>query len=500
MGFSGGLSDDVTRIIMGFIREVLSPFISSAIRRLAAFFKNPLKFLKGNSDKDKEEASDYDAKNPPPNAKILSTTRHGVFFGTWRDKYVIKPEETDGHILVVGGTGTGKSSCIAIPTLRSWKGRIFAIDIKGELYKNTVAKRKNIKVFEPTNKNGRYVYDPYFFINDSTNSAQEAFAIARAIMPLSPDVREPFWIESAYNLLAGAILHFHHEGQTFIETLRKMLRLNPEALVKVVSQSSNPKAELCAASLVDIDNKVLTGIAAEIYRVITQLVTDDDIVRGFTCTEGKEIIYPADLQDKNGADVYIKIPPYLLEQWKNLLTLMVNQFIRFFERREESLDNRPILFLLDEFPTLGKIPAVNTALATLRSKKITICIIIQSLAQLDMIYGHDARKVIADNCDFKAILSATDADTQEYFSKLIGTYEKVRRSHSQSYDDYLGAPSGRGEQTSRDEKCVIIKPEEFAALQDELILLYRFPKNFCRVKKQPYYLNSPQDVTFDERF
>jgi type IV secretion system protein VirD4 len=116
-----------------------------------------------------------------------------------------------------------------------------------------------------------------------------------------------------------------------------------------------------------------------------------------------------------------------------------------------------------------------------------------------MIYGHDARKVIADNCDFKAVLSATDVDTQEYFSKLVGTYEKVRRSYSQNYDDHFGAPSGRGEQTSRDEKCVIIKPEEFATLQDELILLYRLPKNFCRVKKQPYHLNPWQDVNFDER-
>ena len=86
---------------------------------------------------------------------------------------------------------------------------------------------------------------------------------------------------------------------------------------------------------------------------------------------------------------------------------------------------RPILFLLDEFPRLGKIEEITDGLATLRGKKITICPIIQSLAQLDLIYGTAARRVIADNCAYKAILNATDVDSQEYFSKLVGTHDKI---------------------------------------------------------------------------
>jgi type IV secretion system protein VirD4 len=283
-------------------------------------------------------------------------------------------------------------------------------------------------------------------------------------------------------------LHFHHEKKSFIDTLKNIQRLSPKQLIKVVSESSNEKAVLCVQSFADIDGKVLAGIAAEISRGIVAIVTDDDIVTALTCEEGKPTITPADLE--KGIDIYIKIPEHLLRQWKNLLTLMTNQYISFFERRKEDSDNRAILFLLDEFPRLGKIPAITDVLATLRSKKITTCIIIQSLAQLKMIYGHDAQEVIADTCAFKAVLGATDANTQEYFSKLVGTYEKIRSSHSRNYDPYIGAPTGHGTAFSQDYEKRIIKPEEFATLQRELILLYPLPHNFFRVQKRPYYLTN----------
>lgn len=84
-------------------------------------------------------------------AKDLS----GVVFGKSNGKYATMPETTDGHILIVGGAGSGKTAAIAIPTLMSWKERVFAIDIKGELYEKTKKARgeATIKVFNPTDRN-----------------------------------------------------------------------------------------------------------------------------------------------------------------------------------------------------------------------------------------------------------------------------------------------------------------------------------------------------------
>jgi len=81
--------------------------------------------------------------------------------------------------------------------------------------------------------------------------------------------------------------------------------------------------------------------------------------------------------------------------------MLCNQFLKSFERKVEGNDN-PILFLLDEFPRLGKIDSITSGLATLRSKKIQIALFVQSKSQLNVIYGKDMSEVIVDICSYKA--------------------------------------------------------------------------------------------------
>ena len=418
---------------------------------------------------------------------IHESPAHGFVFGKHNGNYVVKSEDKDGHIMVVGGVGRGKSSCIAMPTLRAWKSPVFAIDIKGELSDYARKYRSNIKVFNPQNKDS-HGYDPCVFLSDSPNPAQEARAIAQAIIPLPPNTKDPFWVENAQTLLTGAILHYSDIGYSFIKTLQEIQSNGVISLLKTLAGSANKKAKLCVGGFVDMidskgnPNKTLAGIFAEISGGIIQLVLDDDIVSALS---REETIAPDDLE--YGYDIYLNIPEHLLRQWKNLLSLIVNQFLLFFERRAEKRDLSQILFLLDEFPRLGKIPFIMDALATLRSKKITICLILQSLAQLDMIYGKNERKVIADTCSYKAVLSATDPETQDYFSKLVGTYDRLKTSKGIVKRPILGTATSKSESVSTEGRR-IIKPEEFSTLDDIVLLHPLVAPGFIRVEKVPYFV------------
>ena len=393
--------------------------------------------------------------------------------------YVTRGEKEDGHILIVGGAGSGKTTCIAIPTLRAWREPVFVIDIKGELYDHSYEHRerrgRNIKVFNPQGEYS-YGYDPYFYLRKSLNPAQEARAIAQALIPLPPNAKEPFWVDGAQNILTGTILHFYRH-HSFIDTLKIIQSTGAQKLIELLAQSDTEEALLCVGSFVDMDIKVLSGFYGELSRCIIPLVTDREIVSALS---REDVISPLDLE--SGADVYINIPEHLLRQWDKLLSLMINQFLNYFERRKLN-EQDPVLFMLDEFPRLGKIPAIMDGLATLRGRKITISLIIQSLAQLDLIYGIEGRRVLVDNCAYKAILSAFDAESQEYFSKLVDTYDKIRISKSTTKSPFLAFPSSKGAHETTEEKR-IIKPSEFATLRDIVMLT---PDGYFRVDKKPYY-------------
>ena len=404
-----------------------------------------------------------------------SPTPHGVVFGRIGKSYITKPENTDGHVLVCGGVGTGKTSCLAIPTLRVWNNSVFAIDIKGELYEQSKSYRRSAKVFNPLDGLS-CGYNPFRVLRKSSNPAQESRAIAQAIIPLPHDTREPFWIESAQNILTACILHFSGQGLSFLDTIRKIQSTPVKSLIDELCE--NPETIYFVNSFLDMEDKTLSSIMAELSKNIIPFVTDKNLISALSRTKN---ITPLDLEC--GDDIFIQIPEHLLRQWRTLLTLIVNQFLTHFEQREET-GSQPILFLLDEFPRLGKVNAIIDGLATLRNRKICICLVVQSLAQLDLIYGVHERKVIADTCAYKAILGATDADTQEYFSRLVGTYDKPMTAHGTNTNPYA-LVSGTSTNTQDVEKR-IIKPEDFGRLKDIVLLT---PDEFCRVEKWAYYLN-----------
>jgi type IV secretion system protein VirD4 len=420
-------------------------------------------------------------------------TRAGVFFGVRPPEVsgkgkpkglpepVTKPIQEDGHVLVIGGAGSGKSSCIAIPTLKKyWDGRFLAIDLKGELAEKS---ERPAHIFNPMRED-TLGYDPFYLVRASKNPVPDIRAIALALAPLSPENRDPFWIQAAQNILTGHLLFGFKHGASFIETIDVLQSVAPRKLLE--TEIKDEQASRYLTSVVDLKPETLGSIMAQIGNQVSVFATDPDVQAALT---KKDIVTPELLE--RGESIFLQLPEYKLDQWKQLLSLIVQQFLTHFERRAEG-NQAPILFMLDEFARIGKIETILHGLATLRSKKITICILTQSLAQLDAIYGREQRQIIADNCSYKAILKATDAETQEYFSKLVGTEERVKITRSQAdltplamiLSDHKQTPSIS--QTTEEKR--IIKPEDFAYLQDIVVLT---PEGVKRVQKVPYYTSQP---------
>jgi type IV secretion system protein VirD4 len=409
--------------------------------------------------------------------RLLSRKPEGVIFGKQGFRYVRRNTDQDGHILVLGGSGSGKTSCLAVPSLIAWESVAFAVDIKGELYRKTRWKRPRIKAFNPLDKDS-YGYDPFYLLDQSDNRVGAARQIVQALIDLQPGAREPFWAQAAQNLLTGCVLHFYQKNLSFVQMVEAIQDSPPPALVEEIMKSPSVFARRFTSQFDGMDLRTLAGVYAELSNHLAVFATDP-LLR--ECLTRKRCIRPDDLEEGN--DVFLLLPEDKLETWQGLLALIVNQFMRHFERRPEGdAGLAPVLFLLDEFPRLGRVEAVK-GLATLRSKKVTICLLVQSLAQLDFLYGRSYRQVIADNCAYKAVLNATDAETQEYFSRLVGTGDKPKQTNSTSFREDGRYIAGTGTSETTVEKR-LVKPEEFATLEKAVLLS---PYGYCRVRKASCY-------------
>ena len=418
----------------------------------------------------------------------------GFFFGVrWWFLfrfYISKPKNVDSNALIVGSVGSGKSKSNGKHQFESWNAPIFAIDIKGELsdhyaelFKRGIVDRPFI-IFDPTNPNG-WGYDPFHMlrIGGENKLVHYAREIAVSIIPLPPSVRERVWIRAGQNFLTATILYFYGKGKDFSETM-KAIQITPmNELFDEVMFCDNENAKAFMVKLKGLEMKTIAGVGMEIGNELVEFSIDPLIVKAMRNS----------LTDNNCFDwsylehchIFLRIPQDMIEQWGNVITLMVNQLIRTLERRPDNTSAEgknlaPILLLLDEIARFGKVSSLLGAFTTLRSKCVTFAIYIQSLSQLNQFYSHAESDIIIDNCDYIAILKANGLRSKNYFSELAGTYEMKRDSYVVSYDAGGILETGQTKQTiiSREP---YIRPEDFSKLDKDFVLMN--PEGYSRVDK-----------------
>jgi type IV secretion system protein VirD4 len=421
--------------------------IRSAVKGREIFFKESIQ-AKNTTFGKARFAEDYEVKE-------TGLFGDGIVFGRYNKHLVTKPPKVEGHTLIIGGTGSGKTSGVVIPSLFKWKGSALVMDIKGEISKITKEKRSSfgeIYIFDAEGKGD--CYDPIALCG-TIDQAQD---FARTLIPV-PEKGDPFWNESAQAILSAFVFEGAKYGYKLGEIAEKLCTTPIGELVDYCKNHELREVKLLASITYDTPEKTLGGIMSSLKSRLITIATDENIRYATSRSDWN----PESLE--SGATVYLKVAEHLLDQYKDIWTIIFSQCLKHLSKRDDSKDP-PILIVIDEMPRLAKINGLVNALATLRSRNVHIMGIIQSMAQLDSIYGKDERKIIADNCRFKFVLSATDPDTQKYFSELAGQRTALAKGTT------IGA--GMIPNMSRNEQGTpLIRPEEWANLEKPILFAPR---------------------------
>lgn len=398
-------------------------------------------------------------------AYSLNDWAHGILVGKRFGLVAYSPEQDEGHILVMGPSGTGKTSALLIPTLRSWQGTALVVDISGDISSHVDVPNKI--VFDPTS--GDCIpYDVFYSVDtapDETEKQERLEQLAYLLMPDKNNDSEAgtFFTINGRKMLSAALICYYALGWNFVGICEHFLSNDWRSLLNDIAKQENKIANMYISSFVGTSEKNTAGCKQAADDAIKLFAINTKIRNALRKVPNYEkAISPATLERNS---IYIYIPDEKLKIYSDLLRIITAQSMEYFSSRPKG-NQRMILFCLDEFSSFGKLQ-ITEALRKLRKRHIRIMVLTQSLADLDMIYGKDERKAMLGNFKFTILLGCKDAETQEYFSKMIGDKNTL----------LVAEPSKKSNP--------IIKPAELAHLRQDLFVIS--DDGAVRLKKNYYF-------------
>lgn len=415
--------------------------------------------------------------------------------------------------LLAAPTRSGKGVGIVIPNLLSYKSSVVVLDIKQENFNLTSGYRKEVLgqevyLFNPFAEDGRtHRWNPFTYVSsDPDQRVSDLMSIAAMLYP-DGDSRDKFWVAQARNaFLAFSLYLFDKHAYRKKASNNGILLSNsqpPCTLGKIYRLSSGNGTEL-KAYFTSLSQKPFLSEAAK--TAFSGLISQEKETFGSIMGTFKEPLNPwinpvidaatsADdflLTDvrKKKMTVYIGILPNKLAESRVIVNLFFSQLINQ-NTKELPQDNPDLqhqcLLLMDEFTSIGKVEIIAHSVSYMAGYNIRLFPIIQSVAQLDAVYGKEYARTIITNHALQIIYTPREQQDANEYSEMLG-YTTVKRKN---------VSRGRERSVSEsEERRALMLPQELKGMsQESEIIIYEGMAHPAKVNKIRYY----QDGMFTKR-
>ena len=431
--------------------------------------------------------------------RILSKNK-GIILA--EDNYLPLDKRGNVNVLVVGGSGSGKSASYSIPNAYQMLGSYVFTDPKGELYDKTAGFLKkngyDIKVLNLVNPENSDGYNPLMHIKNDIDVDVVAHTIVKG-QESEGKSSDPFWDDTAEMLLKSLIY--------YLLATRPPEEQNLASCAELVRAANNNSGNNMLTELMNelpMDNPARTN-----YKSIE--IASDKTYSSILSTlqsklgkfDSKEI---AEVTSTNTIDfddiANHKTAVYVISSdthtaYNFLLTIffsqMIQQLYNYADMNGGTLKTRTY-FILDEFANIGQIPDFDKKISTSRSRGISFSVILQNLDQLEAVY-EKSYETIMGNCDTHVFLGSNSFKTVEYFSKQLGETTIARDTKSINRDRNF---SKQGYSTSDQIMGrALMTPDELRRMDNDLCII--FEKGLKPIKANKYYyFKKPMARKLDE--
>jgi len=421
------------------------------------------------------------------NANLI--VKKGMLLGQDKKGYLIS--EGYQHTLLFAPTGSGKGVGFVIPNLLFWEDSVVVHDIKLENYELTsgwrAKKGQQVFVWSPADPDGNtHCYNPIDWVSNKPGQmVDDVQKIASLIMP-----EKEFWNNEARSLFVGVVLYLiadKSKVKSFGEVVRTMRNddvvYNLAVVLDTMGNEIHPVAYMNIAAFLQKADKERSGVISTMNSNLelwsNPLIDTATASSDFNVLEFK----------KKLTTVYVGLTPDNLKRLQPLMQVFYQQATEFLSRKLPS-DEEPygVMFMMDEFPTLGKMEQFMTGIAYFRGYHVRLFLIIQDTQQLKGIYEEHGMNSFLSNSTYRITFAANNYETANLISQLCGnkTVEQVSQNKPKFLDFN---PASRSLSVSNTQRALLLPQEVINLPRDEQILLIESSPPI-KSNKIKYYLDS----------
>lgn len=420
---------------------------------------------------------------------------NGTILGSLSNRCIYQDNNTkpNRNVFVTGGPGSFKTQAYVMTNVfNETENSIVVTDPKGELYEHTAgikqAQGYEVHVVNFANMAHSDRYNPLDYIKKDVDANEVATKI---VASGNKDSKKDVWYYSQIALLKALILYVLNEREPKLRNFRgvtEFLQANSVTKDKEGKseldtrfeelETTHPARRAYELGFKKSKGEMQSSIIMSLLTTISNFI--DEEVAEFTSFSD------FDLKDIGSKKIILYvIIPVMDTTFENLANLFFSQM--FSELYKLASDNHSHLpnsvdFLLDEFVNLGKFEKYEEFLATCRGYGIGVSTIVQSITQLQALYGKDKAESILGNHAVKICMNASNEETAKYFSNLLGKATVKVKSGSQSLGEGKNASRSHSDSynyTSRE----LMTPDEITRMQNDTCLLIFNNQRPLKVRK-----------------
>ncbi|SPE27260.1 Type IV secretory pathway, VirD4 component (fragment) [Burkholderiales bacterium] len=367
----------------------------------------------------------------------------GILLGRWGNRYLSLPGQE--FVMLSAPTRSGKGVSIVIPNLLNWSESLVVVDIKRENFEITAGFRarhgQQVHLFAPFDEQGRSArFNPLSYVRDDpVHRVGDILAIATVLYPTdarSAGTADAFFNDQARNLFLGLALLLV-ETPRLPRTIGEMVRQASgkrraikDHLAEIVKASGRrgdsagkeepPLSDACVDAIMRFtanSENTLASVLASFNAPLT--IFADAHVDAATSGDDFRL---TDLRRRR-MSVYLHVPPNRLAQGTLLLNLffsiLLDQNTRELPRQNHDLRHRCLL-VLDEFPALGRIAALEKGVGFIAGYGLRLATITQSNAMVAATYGKELARNLTTNHMARIFFAPQELEDAREYSEMLG--------------------------------------------------------------------------------